>query len=292
MHSVRAHDGYPPLRTIMDAPVRYDNKMAEIYPVSPGLFEHVMRSIMSFLPIGDIYHFLQACKPLRSVGTSQALWRILLYRDYTLKKAPSEGKHTDFYSLYKQLYATAFANGVGIRLSCSKDSLELGKGTIFTTTIYNNNDHAVLAFNQRPIHPHQYETAALFCSAWQHDDDELHINSSLPTYGTYQQAGKTISLTPSVEVGVSATKVLPPRSCTEFSVVGMLCEQPGSFTSTTEGDSLFVAFPSHHLKVAEKNTREFWMRTKVCFEATELISNVIKLQITGKRATMEKITAA
>jgi hypothetical protein len=263
--------------------------MAELSRLNPPLFANIVRKIMCFLSVGALFNFMQACRVVGNVGTAQTLWQMLFQRDYGLKYGTlSPNIKYDYYSLYKERHATPFKDGVGIRITCSKDQMGVGSNAIFTTTIYNQNDHSVTLHNQRPTHPRHYESAASFACAWNRDGDKVLLQHALPTYGTYQHAGKAISLAPTGEV---TTRELSPHSRTEFSVVGILCEQPEVHHSPPgQDEDLFILFPSHHLKVAEFNSREFWMITKICFEGTELSSNVLKISILDSKDKYENTT--
>jgi len=148
--------------------------------------------------------------------------------------------------------------------------------TVFTTTIYNNTDHPVRA-SQRESLTHLYESAAHFVSAWKHDDRKVTLQHALPS----SQCSRGMIGMRDARESMAAAKVLPPHSQTEFSVVGRLDVRPecASPTESEDNTGVYMSFPSHHLKVAESITNEFWMRTRVHIDNKEILSNVVKLRI-------------
>jgi len=253
-----------------------NNKMEEVYVVAPELFDHITRTIMGMLPVHDIWSFLQACKAISQVGTSPLMWQILFLRDY----CPTDEdlhEHMNYYDMYKQLYDTPFKRGVGVRLSCSRESMGMGARAVFTTTIYNNTDYPLLA-NQQDAPSRRYESASQFLSAWVRDDEQMLLMKAMPSF---QPSARMIGM--SSQEGLTV-RVLPPHSRTEVSVVGRLSDSPDYLNSSSyDPNGVFLSFPSHHLKVAEKSVNEFWVRTRVQFEATEVLSNLVKLRICGPK---------
>lgn len=242
------------------------NKMEEVFYTAPELFNHITRILMSLLPVSDIRNFIQTCKGIAHVGTSRLMWQILFHRDFC---PPNEDIAMDYYEMYKQLYDTQFTRGIGVRLTCSRESIGMGTRAVFTTTIYNNTDYPLLA-NHKDAPSSRYESAAQFVSAWK-SDKQLMLMQATPSF---QQSARMIGM--SSQEGL-AVRVLPPRSTTELSVVGRLSDSLECINSSPDG--VYLSFPSHHLKVAEQSTNEFWVRTRVQFEATEVLSNLVKLRI-------------
>jgi len=262
--------------------------------IAPKLVEYLSHCFIQKLPVGDIFNLMQTCKKMAAFCSSQSLWKHLLDRDYHLSVSLTDHEtERDFHAYYQELYSTPFIKGVGVRLTCSRESVSSGSRAVFTTTIFNNNDHAVKAQNQQPLHAHRYEAASSFMSAWEHEDNKLYLNSASPSYGTCKKSGKSISLLPSSVESELATREIPPHSRTEFSVVGILSEQAGlKMSRGNEEDSLFMTFPSHHLKVADNQVDQFWMRTKVSFDSTELYSNIVNIHISGERRNSNPFSGA
>lgn len=246
-----------------------------VFLVAPKLIEFLTHSFIKKLPIRDIFNLMQTNKKMEKFCKAQSLWMDLVSRDYhllaNLEEDPTSAKDKekgDYYAFYKRIYSTPFKDGVGVRLTCSRETISSGARAVFTTTIINTTDHAIRAQNEQPLQSHRYEAASSFISAWEHEDNRLYLNIASPSYGTCKNAGKSISLLPSVcsssfiehylivlkvESGeLYSTREIPPHSKTEFSVVGILSEGEVGLrvSGGIETDSFFMTFPSHHLKVS------------------------------------------